>query len=396
MARSARAMPSRPVRREGTRRARIKQATLRQVTEALLSEQRLDALVYPTLRRRPARIGDAQAGTNCQLSAHSGLPSLSVPAGFTTDGVPIAMELLGAPLTESQLLSLGYGIEQTLKLRKAPFSVPALVGGKPPAPRTTTLKGAGLSIALTYDVTTSRVDYTVTPEPKAPLTTTVIWLHTGTSDKPGRRVIALPRRPRPARGQRVRSRSPLAIVTTWKPVTLCCGCSQVPPRPSRCLCRKCSAGNEPADAARRGRSVHDSDFRGQRRPHEASARPGAGQPRRRSSAARADGGDRRVAFESRRKGDVAARLPSSCRGLRGCGHVGAAARGAGARVSGHRLGQLPLLSGHGTGAVPLDLRAAGGASSARGRPGLAPGDRREAVWTRPRRPPASSIASCSR
>ena len=170
---------------EGTRRARIKQATLRQVTEALLSEQRLDALVYPTLRRRPARIGDAQAGTNCQLSAHSGLPSLSVPAGFTTDGVPIAMELLGAPLTESQLLCLGYGIEQTLKLRKAPFSVPALVGGKPPAPRTTTLKGAGLSIALTYDVTTSRVDYTVTPEPKAPLTTTVIWLHTGTSDKPG-------------------------------------------------------------------------------------------------------------------------------------------------------------------------------------------------------------------
>jgi Asp-tRNA(Asn)/Glu-tRNA(Gln) amidotransferase A subunit family amidase len=76
---------------ETTRRARIKQAALRQVTEALIDEQRLDALVYPALRRRPARIGEAQGGTNCQLSAHSGLPALSVPAGFTTDGVPIGV-----------------------------------------------------------------------------------------------------------------------------------------------------------------------------------------------------------------------------------------------------------------------------------------------------------------
>jgi amidase len=170
---------------EGTRRARIKQATLRQVTEALLAEQRLDVLVYPTLRRRPARIGEAQAGTTCQLSAHSGLPALSVPAGFTSDGVPIAMELLGAAFAESQLLNLGYSLEQTLKLRHAPFSMPALASGKAPPPRITTVKAAGLSVALTYDVTTSRLDYSVTPEAKTPLTNTIIWIHTGTMDKPG-------------------------------------------------------------------------------------------------------------------------------------------------------------------------------------------------------------------
>jgi amidase len=169
---------------DATRRARIKQATLRQVTQALLDEQRLDAIAYPTLRRRPARIGDAQAGTTCQLSAHSGLPALSVPAGFTTDGVPIGMELLGAAFSEMQLLNLGYSIEQTLKLRQAPFSTPALVAGKPPAARTTTVKGPGATVALSFDATTSRLEYAITTDPKQPPSIDAIWLQSGTPEKP--------------------------------------------------------------------------------------------------------------------------------------------------------------------------------------------------------------------
>jgi Asp-tRNA(Asn)/Glu-tRNA(Gln) amidotransferase A subunit family amidase len=170
---------------EATRRARIKQAALRQVTEALIDEQRLDALVYPALRRRPARIGEAQAGTSCQLSAHSGLPALSVPAGFTNDGVPVGVELLGRAFTEAQLLSLGYSMEQTLKLRQPPFSTPALAGGKAPAPRTTTVKGAGGTVTLAYDVTTSQLEYTITADTKQPLQASAIWLQEGTTSKPG-------------------------------------------------------------------------------------------------------------------------------------------------------------------------------------------------------------------
>jgi Asp-tRNA(Asn)/Glu-tRNA(Gln) amidotransferase A subunit family amidase len=169
---------------EATRRARIKQATLRQVTQALLDEQRLDAIVYPTLRRRPSRIGDAQAGTTCQLSAHSGLPALAVPAGFTTDGVPIGVELLGAAFSEMQLLNLGYSIEQTLKLRHGPFSTPALVAGKAPPSRSTTVKGPGATVVLSFDVTTSRLDYTIATDPKQPATIAAIWLHSGTPEKP--------------------------------------------------------------------------------------------------------------------------------------------------------------------------------------------------------------------
>jgi amidase len=170
---------------DATRRARIKQAALRQVTLALLDEQRLDAIVYPTLRRRPARIGDAQAGTTCQLSSHSGLPALAVPGGFTTDGVPIGVELLGPAFSEMQLLNLGYSIEQTLKLRQAPFSAPPLVAGKAPAPRSTTVKGLGASIVLSFDVTTSRLDFSIAADPKQSSPIGAIWLQSGTVEKPG-------------------------------------------------------------------------------------------------------------------------------------------------------------------------------------------------------------------
>jgi amidase len=177
---------NRPETREtdATRRARIKQAALRQVTSAVLDELRLDALVYPTLRRRPARIGEVQGGTNCSLSAHSGLPALTVPAGFTTDEVPIGLEFLGPAFSESALLSLGYALEQASPQRRSPFSTPALVDGKPPAPRTTRVAGLGLTVTLSYEGTTGRLQYTTARETKQKPLVTAVWLHTGTPDEP--------------------------------------------------------------------------------------------------------------------------------------------------------------------------------------------------------------------
>jgi amidase len=169
---------------EGTRRARIKQAALRQVTDAVLSERRLDALLYPTMRRRPARITEAQSGTNCSLSAHTGLPALSVPAGFTADGVPIGMELLGSAWSDHRVLSLGFSIEKTLNLRQPPFSTPPLVNGKPPTARRTRASGLGVTVELTFDESTSRLRYVVTPAAK-PGDLMAIWLHSGTRDRVG-------------------------------------------------------------------------------------------------------------------------------------------------------------------------------------------------------------------
>jgi Asp-tRNA(Asn)/Glu-tRNA(Gln) amidotransferase A subunit family amidase len=180
-----------------SRRARIKRTALRQAVEAVLAEHRLNALVYPTLRRKPARIGDVQAGTNCQLSSHSGLPALGLPAGFSDDGVPVGMDLLGGAFTEQELLSLGFSIEQLLSLRRPPFSTPALVGGKRPAPRTIlaifdthaspipVYPDFGASLNLTYDETSSRLSYTVSIDPPGRDQVSAVWIHAGTVEKPG-------------------------------------------------------------------------------------------------------------------------------------------------------------------------------------------------------------------
>jgi amidase len=175
-----------------SRRAKIKRTAIRQAVEAVIAEHRLSAVIYPTLRRKPARIGDAQGGTNCQLSAHSGLPALGVAAGFTDDGLPIGIDLLGEAFDEQGLLSLGYAIERTLETRRRPFSTPALVDGKVPAPRATTATfrdrrsgDAAPALHLSFDETTSRLQYELTIRPQTAGTISSIWVHSGTVDKPG-------------------------------------------------------------------------------------------------------------------------------------------------------------------------------------------------------------------
>jgi hypothetical protein len=143
------------------------------------------ALVYPTIRRKPARIGDGQSGSSCQVSAHSGLPALGAPAGFTDDGLPVGIELLGAAFKEQELLSLGYAMEQTLKLRRPPFSTPSLVAGKRPAPRSAAARFAGTAMNLSYDETQSRLQYTLSLDSMAADRLSAIWIHVGTRDKPG-------------------------------------------------------------------------------------------------------------------------------------------------------------------------------------------------------------------
>ena len=125
------------------RRALAKQAILRKRFDTLLDSLKLDALVFPTVRQKPTRIGDAQLGSTCQLSAHSGLPALNIPAGFTVDGLPIGMELLGRAFTDARLVALGYAFEQTGSRRRAPHSAPPLVNGRAPTPVAITTVAVG-------------------------------------------------------------------------------------------------------------------------------------------------------------------------------------------------------------------------------------------------------------
>jgi len=153
---------------EHYRQALVKRKALRAAVDAVLEGQKLDVLVYPTLRRKPTLIGEAQIGTTCQLSATTGLPALSMPAGFTTDGLPIGIELLGPAFSEAALLARAYAWEQAMSPRRAPFSTPPLVNGAAPGPRTFDAGfgqvhgGLNASARLTFHAITGVLEFTST------------------------------------------------------------------------------------------------------------------------------------------------------------------------------------------------------------------------------------------
>ena len=51
-------------------------------------------------------------GRLCRLAAFTGQPALSVPCGFTADGLPVGLQLLGHWFGESALLGAAYAYEQ--------------------------------------------------------------------------------------------------------------------------------------------------------------------------------------------------------------------------------------------------------------------------------------------
>ena len=97
-----------------------KHEALRAALLKIMDDHQVVALVYPTLRRTAAKIGEPQAGGNCAASAATGLPSITVPAGFAADGMPVGVEMLGRPFSEPDLLKLAYAFEQATHHRHPP------------------------------------------------------------------------------------------------------------------------------------------------------------------------------------------------------------------------------------------------------------------------------------
>jgi amidase len=112
---------------------------VRETLQALIETNKLDAIVYPTSPRRPAKIGEEPAGgapaaatTNSptNFANLSGFPDLIVPAGFTTNGLPVGISFFGPAWSEPRLLALGYAFEQATKARRLPVNTPVLPGEK--------------------------------------------------------------------------------------------------------------------------------------------------------------------------------------------------------------------------------------------------------------------------
>jgi amidase len=51
-----------------------------------------------------------------------------VPAGFSTDHLPIGISFLGGAFTEARLLAIGYSFEQATRVRRLPVHTPLRAG----------------------------------------------------------------------------------------------------------------------------------------------------------------------------------------------------------------------------------------------------------------------------
>ena len=114
---------------ESYRTTLARREAARKAVLEVMNERGITAFVYPTLRRKPAAIGEPQGGSNCQLSAATGLPAISMPAGFTQDNLPVGMDLLGGPWSEPTLLKVAYAYERLVAPRRAPKTTPPLIAG---------------------------------------------------------------------------------------------------------------------------------------------------------------------------------------------------------------------------------------------------------------------------
>jgi aspartyl-tRNA(Asn)/glutamyl-tRNA(Gln) amidotransferase subunit A len=79
----------------------------------------VDLLVTPTMARLPITIDEARGGPSDGLRIRNtisfnayGIPTISVPCGFTANGLPIGLQISGRPLGELDVLALAYTFEQ--------------------------------------------------------------------------------------------------------------------------------------------------------------------------------------------------------------------------------------------------------------------------------------------
>lgn len=104
---------------------------LKNVLLSVIQEQDIDAFLYPTMTLKPSVIGEPYPGgypANSLLSSFTGFPAIVTPAGFTSDGLPVGIELLGEAFSEPTLISLAYSYEQATMHRSPPTTTSPLPG----------------------------------------------------------------------------------------------------------------------------------------------------------------------------------------------------------------------------------------------------------------------------
>jgi amidase len=107
-------------------------AFIRATMLGVFEQNHLDAMVYPTSPKPagPSGVtgggGGAGAVTPSGLANQTGFPDLIVPAGMTSDGLPVTISFFGLAYSEPKLLGYGYDFEQATHALRLPKYTPAL------------------------------------------------------------------------------------------------------------------------------------------------------------------------------------------------------------------------------------------------------------------------------
>jgi Asp-tRNA(Asn)/Glu-tRNA(Gln) amidotransferase A subunit family amidase len=80
-----------------------------------------DALLFPTAPApAPASLETTGPGIFCAPASFAGLPAISLPSGVASDGMPLAVQLMAAPLEEAALLRTAAWVESQLAFDARP------------------------------------------------------------------------------------------------------------------------------------------------------------------------------------------------------------------------------------------------------------------------------------
>ncbi|WP_051278657.1 amidase family protein [Solimonas flava] len=103
------------------------------VIDGLFAEHKLDAMIYPSVTRPAAEIGEDRAAGGgrggmgpAALANETGYPDVIVPAGMTPDGLPVTLSFFGRAWREGQLLGYAYDFEQATHAIALPKYTPSL------------------------------------------------------------------------------------------------------------------------------------------------------------------------------------------------------------------------------------------------------------------------------
>ena len=100
-----------------------------------MADNSLDAIVHKSAEHQPTLISEGvnPPYVNMKGATHLNtflvyVPSISVPAGFTTDDLPVGVTFLGRPYSDADMIKFAFAYEQATHHRRSPSSTPDLQG----------------------------------------------------------------------------------------------------------------------------------------------------------------------------------------------------------------------------------------------------------------------------